>query len=56
MTNKNKNIQKEEWRNREDQDLRKDVIRDEHIERTGRENDDDDARIVKNDKNGIKDL
>lgn len=41
MKDKNKNTGKEVWRNREDQDLRKDVIHDENIERTGRQSDDD---------------
>ena len=41
MTDRNKNIEREEWRNREDQDLRKDVIRDEQIDRTDREDDED---------------
>jgi|SRR5690606_1431108 len=43
MTDRNKNIENEEWRNREDQDLRKDVAHDEHIERAGRETDNDDT-------------
>lgn len=37
MTDRNKNIEKEEWKNREDQDLRKDVSRKDDVERTGRE-------------------
>jgi len=41
MSNRNKNTEKEEWRNREDQDLRKDVIRDEHTERAERSHDED---------------
>lgn len=36
MTDRNKNIEKEEWRNREDQDLRKDVNRKDPVERSGR--------------------
>ena len=35
MTDRNKNIEKEEWRNREDQDLRKDVNRKDPVERSG---------------------
>ena len=36
MTDRNKNIEKEQWRNREDQDLRKDVNRKDPVERSGR--------------------
>ena len=41
MTDRNKNIEKEEWRNREDQDLRKDVNRKDTVERSGRTEDTD---------------
>ncbi len=41
MTDRNKNIEKEEWRNREDQDLRKDVNRKDPVERSGRNADTD---------------
>ena len=46
MTDRNKNIEKEEWRNREDQDLRKDVNRKDPVERSGR-NDETDKREKK---------
>ena len=46
MTDRNKNIEKEEWRNREDQDLRKDVNRKDPVERSGR-NEETDEREKK---------
>lgn len=46
MTDRNKNIEKEEWRNREDQDLRKDVNRKDPDERSGR-NEETDEREKK---------
>ena len=46
MTDRNKNIEKEEWRNREDQDLRKDVNRKDPVERPGR-NEETDEREKK---------
>ena len=46
MTDRNKNIEKEEWRNREDQDLRKDVNRKDSVERSGR-NEETDEREKK---------
>ena len=46
MTDRNKNIEKEEWRNREDQDLRKDVNRKDPVERSER-NEETDEREKK---------
>ena len=46
MTDRNKNIEKEEWKNREDQDLRKDVNRKYPVERSGR-NEETDEREKK---------
>ena len=46
MTDRNKNTEKEEWRNREDQDLRKDVNRKDPVERSGR-NEETDEREKK---------
>ena len=46
MTDRNKNIEKEEWKNREDQDLRKDVNRKDPVERSGR-NEETDEREKK---------
>ena len=46
MTDRNKNTEKEEWRNREDQDLRKDVNRKDPDERSGR-NEETDEREKK---------
>ncbi|MBA2498316.1 MAG: hypothetical protein H0V30_01165 [Chitinophagaceae bacterium] len=37
MTDRNKDINKEEWRNREDQDLRKDINRQNPKEKSGRD-------------------
>ena len=37
MTDRNNNIEKGEWKNREDQDLRKDVNRKDPVERSGRD-------------------